>query len=74
MATREDLLLMLRDLEEQIPELQRRCPDAADFWPEFSPRADAIRWAGGSDHDEWIWDRIDSMLRFHGLAMRPLPA
>jgi hypothetical protein len=74
MATRDDLLQMLRDLEEQIPELQREYPDAADFWPEFSPRADGIRWAAGVEHDEWVWECIDSMLRFHGLAMRPLPA
>lgn len=74
MAIREHLQQMLHELEEQVPELQREFPDPADFWPAFAPLADAVRSAGGPENDEWIWERIDSMLRHYGLAPRALPA
>lgn len=74
MPSRDHLQQLLNELEDTIPVLQRAYPDGSDFWPEFAPLADAIRSVGGPENDEWIWDRIDAMLRFHGLSTRPLPA
>lgn len=74
MTDRTQLQHMLSVLEEQIPELQRSHPDPADLWPELATRLDDVRAAGGPDHDQWLWESIDSMLRHYGLAVPSLPA
>ena len=65
MNDRARLQKALNRIEGQLPGLLDAHHDPADFWPAFAGEADAILEGAGDDFD-WVADRLESMLAFHG--------
>lgn len=65
--TRAQLQQLLNDIEAEIPSLLRKYPDEAEFWPEFAGLVDGIADAANPADSEWVDDRIEAMLAFHGI-------
>lgn len=66
MDTRAQLQKALNRIEAYLPSLLDAHPDPADFWPAFAGEADVILDGAPSHEQEWVADRIESMLTFHG--------
>jgi hypothetical protein len=65
--TRDELAVMLSELDDCMPQLIVDHPDNADFMPLFADRADAIaRQADAADHP-WLLDRVDALLEKNGM-------
>ncbi|AIF48145.1 hypothetical protein HY57_13185 [Dyella japonica A8] len=66
MTTRAQLQKALNRLEAYLPHLLDQFPEPENFWPAFAGEADPVLdGAPAHDHD-WVADRLESMLRFHG--------
>lgn len=68
-TTRQDLERMLDRLEDDLPKLMIRYPDAdgADFWVAFAARSVAIEGEAHGDDVQSIRERLDRMLNSRGL-------
>jgi hypothetical protein len=65
--TRDELTVLLTELDDGVPQLIAHYPDSADFMPLFADRADAIaRHADAVDH-AWLLDRVTALLKKNGL-------
>jgi hypothetical protein len=66
MTTRAQLQKALNRIEAYLPHLLDSFPEPGEFWPAFAGEAEAvIECAPPADH-EWVWDKLESMLAFHG--------
>lgn len=65
MTQRAQLQKALNLIEAYLPGLLDAYPDPADFWPAFAGEADAVLEGAGEEH-EWVADKLESMLNFHG--------
>jgi len=66
MDTRAQLQKALNRIEAYLPGLLDTHPDPADFWPAFAGEADTILDGAPAHEQEWVADRLESMLNFHG--------
>jgi len=66
MGPRAQLQKALNRLEACLPGLLDAHPDPADFWPAFAGEADVILDGAPTHEQEWVVDRLESMLTFHG--------
>ncbi|PMQ04231.1 hypothetical protein DyAD56_16205 [Dyella sp. AD56] len=70
MTDRARLHQKLNAIEAELPALIREHTDPAELWPAFAGIADEVLDAAGPDLYEWVADKIDGMLSFHGLTAR----
>ncbi|SFR95224.1 hypothetical protein SAMN05216570_1152 [Dyella sp. OK004] len=74
--TRQDLEMMLAEIDAAIPTLLAKYPDPCEFWPAFDRMAeDAIECSGVSDdaededdHRAWLCGRLDELMVKHHLV------
>jgi hypothetical protein len=66
MITRADLQKALNRIEAYLPGLLDAHPDPADFWPVFAGEADVILNVAPPHEHQWVEDKLESMLNFHG--------
>ena len=66
MDTRARLQKALNRLEAHLPGLLDAHPELEDFWPAFASEADVILDSAPANEQEWVADRLESMLSFHG--------
>ncbi|WP_266170495.1 hypothetical protein [Dyella subtropica] len=79
--TRQDLEMMLAELDAAIPRLLAEYPDPNDFWPNFnSLAAEAVEDAGaadesgediGTDDHAWVCEQLDNIMARHHLVPPP---
>ncbi|AIF46371.1 hypothetical protein HY57_03420 [Dyella japonica A8] len=65
MTTRAALQKALNRIEAYLPHLLEQFPEPGEFWPAFAGESEAVIEGAGQDH-EWVADRLESMLTFHG--------
>ncbi len=67
--TLSDLDGMMDQLEEDLPRLMLKYPDAdgADFWIEFAQHSVVIETGAGTEHASHVRERLDRMLASRGL-------
>lgn len=68
MTDRARLQQKLNAVEAELPRLIAEYPDPAELWPAFAGIADEVLDSAGSDLHEWVADKIEGMLSFHGLS------
>lgn len=63
--TRAQLLYIVQNLDELIPELLRQHPTPEGFWRAFKGSVAEAMDAAGIEHGEWMADRIDALLQLY---------
>lgn len=66
MTTRADLQKALNRIEAYLPGLLDAHPEPSEFWPAFAGEADALLEDAPSEHHDWVAERLEGMLAFHG--------
>lgn len=69
--TRAQLLYIVQNIEEQIPDLLRQQPTPEGFWDVFSGLVAEAMEAAGNESGEWMADRIDALLHFYRAPSLP---
>lgn len=62
MATRLQIEKMLRDLDTEVPAMQRRLTDPGEFMEQFLVRAHIIRGEVSRDDETWALGQLDGIL------------
>lgn len=65
MDTRAQLQKALNRIEAYLPGLRDAHPDPADIWPAFAGEADTVLDGAPAHKQEWVADRLESMLTLH---------
>jgi hypothetical protein len=66
MATRIQLERKLKDLDAEVPELQRKFGAPDDFLSEFATKAETIAEAATTEDAFWALEQIETILAKHG--------
>jgi hypothetical protein len=70
MATREQLDLLLDQLEDALPILMEEHPHVRPFWPEFARAADVIEELASPENWDHVQGRFKRMLNSVGALLR----
>ena len=68
-AGRHGLMARLDELDKKLPSLKTQYPDMDDFWNAFAGESDFATECAGSDDYDWVNERVDELLRKHGIAV-----
>jgi hypothetical protein len=66
--TRSEIDSILDELERELPLLMKDTEDPDDFWMAFAALSDAIEDGADPDDLAYVRERVDAMLKAHGVG------